>query len=199
MDIVIGILLIVSFLLFAVYAMRGGNLMMGFLFMAILWAGLGAIAGVTVWNDPTGTMLDINTGIFQNGPTSYGSSAAIIIFGSWFGEILVETGIAKTLIRKAVELGGDHPAFTCSLLSILVAIIFCTAYGVGAVIAIGCIVFPILLSLGIPKPLAASSFLMAVGCGLYFNKSWFTLFEGLMEGISFSATYKLFAAIAFGV
>lgn len=137
MDIVIGILLIVSFLLFAVYAMRGGNLMMGFLFMAILWAGLGAIAGVTVWNDPTGTMLDINTGIFQNGPTSYGSSAAIIMFGSWFGEVLVETGIAKTLIRKAVELGGDHPAFTCSLLSVLVAVIFCTAYGVGAVIAIG--------------------------------------------------------------
>ena len=199
MDVVIGILLIISFLLFAVYAMKGGNLMLGFFCMAVLWAGLGAIAGVTVWNDPSGEILDINTGIFQNGPTSYGSSAAIIIFGSWFGEVLVETGIAKTIIRKAVELGGDHPALTCSLLTIIVSVIFCTAYGVGAVIAIGCIIFPILLALGVPKPLAAGSFLMAVGCGLYFNKSWFALFEGLMEGISYSTNYKIFAAIAFAL
>lgn len=40
---------------------------------------------------------------------------------------------------------------------------------------------------------------MAVGCGLYFNKSWFALFEGLMEGISYSTNYKIFAAIAFAL
>ena len=199
MDTVIGIILIVSFIAFAIYAMKGGNLMLGFFSLAVIWAGLGAIAGVTVWNDPSGTILDINNGIFEKGPEMYGASAAVIIFGSWFGEILVETGIARTIIKKAVELGGDRPALTCSLLTIIVAIIFCTAYGVGAVIAIGAIVFPILLSLGIPKPLAAGSFLMAVGAGLFLNNSWFSLFTNLFDGLERNATYTTFAFIAFGL
>ena len=200
MDIVIGGILIVSFILFAIYAMKGGNLMLGFFGMAVLWALLGAIAGVTVWSDPTGTVLDINNGIFEKGPESYGSSAAVIIFGSWFGEILVETGIARTIIRKAVELGGDRPALTCSLISIIVSVIFCTAYGVGAVIAIGAIVFPILLSLGISKPLATGSFLMSVGAGLFINTSWFALFKNLYEGIDYhSSVYLTFAGIGFAL
>lgn len=199
MDTVIGIILIVSFIAFAIYAMKGGNLMLGFFSLAVIWAGLGAIAGVTVWNDPSGAILDINNGIFEKGPEMYGASAAVIIFGSWFGEILVETGIARTIIKKAVELGGDRPALTCSLLTIIVAVIFCTAYGVGAVIAIGAIVFPILLSLGIPKPLATGSFLMAVGAGLFLNNSWFSLFTNLFDGLERNATYTTFAFIAFGL
>lgn len=80
----------------------------------------------------------------------------IIFRAAGFGRILVETGIAGTIIRKAVELGGDKPGLTTSLLCIVTTAIFTTAYGVGAVIAIGVIVFPILLSLGTSKPLAAA-------------------------------------------
>ena len=199
METVIGILLLITYVLFAVYAAKGGNLMLGFFVMAVLWAGLGAIAGVTTWTSAAEGAIDINNGIFEQGPELWGTTAVIIIFGSWFGRVLVETGIARTIIRKAVELGGDRPAVTCILLSIVTSIIFTTAYGAGAVVAIGVIVFPILLSLGIPKPLATASFLMSVGAGLYFNLGWFKQVAALIPDFDYDTKYQMFAAICFVV
>lgn len=199
METVIGIILLLTYVAFAVYAAKGGNLMLGFFVMAVLWAGLGCIAGVTTWTSTAKNAIDINNGIFEQGPELWGTTAVIIIFGSWFGRILVETGIASTIIRKAVELGGDRPAVTCILLSVVTSLIFTSAYGAGAVVAIGVIVFPILLSLGIPKPLATASFLMSVGAGLYFNMGWFKQVAALIPNFNYDAKYQMFAAICFGV
>lgn len=204
MDTVIGIILLVTFVIFAVYAAKGGNLMMGFFVMAVLWAGLGAIAGVTTWNGTEKQVadgfIDINNGIFEQGPELWGATAAIIIFGSWFGRILVDTGIARTIIRSAVELGGDKPAITCILLSIVTSLIFTSAYGAGSVVAIGVIVFPILLTLGIPKELATASFLMSVGAGLYLNNGWLSQVSALIPDFDLTqSTWRTFGFIAFGV
>ena len=173
MEMILGIILLITFFAFIVYAIRGGNLMLGLFVMALLWAGIGALGGVVTWND-------VNTTILDGGPTGFGSTAIYIIFGSWFGRVLVETGIAGTIIRNAVELGGDKPGLTCLLLNLVTALIFTTSYGPGAVVAIGVIVFPIMLSLGIPKPVASGSFCMSVGCGLYFNQSLLNQAAGTM-------------------
>lgn len=205
MQTAIGIILLVTYVLFAIYSAKGGNLMLGFFVMAVLWAGLGALAGVTTWNaSPTqleAGMIDINNGIFQQGPELWGATAAVIIFGSWFGRVLVDTGIARSIIRTAVELGGDSPAITCVLLSVVTSIIFSSAYGAGSVVAIGVIVFPILLSLGISKHLATASFLMSVGAGLYLNSGWLAQVGALIPDYKYteSATWRTFGFIAFGV
>lgn len=199
METVIGIILLLTYVAFAIYAAKGGNLMLGFFVMAVLWAGLGCMAGVTTWTTTAKNAIDINNGIFEQGPELWGTTAVIIIFGSWFGRILVETGIASTIIRKAVELGGDRPAVTCILLSVVTSLIFTSAYGAGAVVAIGVIVFPILLSLGIPKPLATASFLMSVGAGLYFNMGWFKQVSALIPNFNYDTKYQMFAGICFGV
>lgn len=204
MNTVIGILLLVTYVAFAIYAAKGGNLMMGFFVMAVLWAGLGAIAGVTVWSASAeqvkAGMIDINNGIFEQGPELWGSKAAVIIFGSWFGRILVETGIARSIIRTAVELGGDKPAITCILLALVTSLIFTSAYGAGSVVAIGVIVFPILLSLGISKELSTASFLMSVGAGLYLNNGWLKQVGALIPEFDFTTTaWKTLGFIAFGL
>ncbi|MGM9588680.1 MAG: hypothetical protein ACI3V0_00695 [Faecousia sp.] len=196
MEMILGIILLITFLAFIVYAAKGGNLMLGLFVMAILWSGLGALGGVVTWTD-------INTTIFDGGPTGFGPTAIYIIFGSWFGRILVETGIAGTIIRNAVELGGDKPGLTCLLLNLVTALIFTTSYGPGAVVAIGVIVFPIMLSLGIPKPLAAGSFCMSVGCGLYFNQSLLNQAAGFMmigeEKYVIGSEWYAFAVVAFAI
>lgn len=200
METAIGIILLITYVAFAIYAAKGGNLMLGFFVMAVLWAGLGALADVTTWNTTDAMVIDINNGIFEQGPELWGATAAIIIFGSWFGRVMVDTGIARTIIRKAVELGGDRPSITCILLCIVTSLIFTSAYGAGAVVAIGVIVFPIMLSLGIPKPLATASFLMSVGAGLYFNLGWFNQVNALFDNqFPFDTKYQIFAAIAFGI
>lgn len=193
---VIGVILLITYLAFIVYAAKGGNLMLGLFVMAVLWSGLGFLGGAIDWNT-------INSTIFDGGPTGFGPTAVYIIFGSWFGRVLIDTGIAGTIIRKAVELGGDKPALTCILLCIVTAAIFTTSYGPGAVVAIGVIVFPIMLSLGIPKPLAAGSFVMSVGCGLYFNQSLLTQAAGSMEfngeQYQIGPDWYRFAAVAFAI
>lgn len=204
MSTAIGIILLITYVAFAIYAAKGGNLMLGFFVMAVLWAGLGALAGVTVWSADAAQvesgLIDINNGIFEQGPELWGSTAAIIIFGSWFGRILIDTGIARTIIRSAVELGGDKPAITCILLSLVTSLIFTSAYGAGSVVAIGVIVFPILLSLGISKHLATASFLMSVGAGLYLNNGWIKQVGALIPEFDFTtSTWKTFGMIAFAL
>lgn len=187
MALFIGIILLVTYIAFIVYAVRGGNLMLGLFVMAVLWTVLGIAGGVMdgfpkMPEGATGwTALNfVITSVFNDGPTGFGATAVYIIFGSWFGRILLDTGIARTIIRKAVELGGDRPALTCVLLCAVTALIFTTSYGPGAVVAIGVIVFPIMLSLGIPNTLATCAFCMSVGCGLYFNQSLLTQAAGTM-------------------
>jgi hypothetical protein len=193
METAIGVILLITYIAFIFYAAKGGNLLLGLFVMAVMWSGLAFLGGGVTWSD-------INTTVFQGGPEAFGATAVNIIFGSWFGRILVETGIARTIIRKAVELGGDKPALTVILLVIVVGAIFTTAYGVGAVVAIGVIVFPIMLSLGIPKPLATGAFAMAVTNGLYFNNALLSQAAGTMvmgeEKYVIGPEWYRFAAIA---
>lgn len=192
MPVIIGILLLVSYFGLIYFAAKGGNLMLGFLIMAILWVALGMLGGEITWEIA-------QTKVFQGGPESWGATAVIVIFGSWFGKVLVETGIASTIIRKTVELGGDNPLVTTVLLSIVTGIIFTSTFGAGAVVAIGIIVLPILLSLGVPKPLAVSAYLMSVGSGMYVNLVLFKQMQGIFEGFKYDNNYLKFGFTAMGV
>jgi len=192
LPVIIGILLLLSYFGLIYFAAKGGNLMLGFLIMAILWVALGMIGGQITWE-----MAQVK--VFQGGPESWGSTAVIVIFGSWFGKVLVETGIASTIIRKTVELGGDNPLVTTVLLSIVTGVIFTSTFGAGAVVAIGIIVLPILLSLGVPKPLAVSAYLMSVGSGMYVNLVLFKQMQGLFEGFKYDSNYLKFGFTAMGV
>lgn len=130
MEYVIGILLLVSFVGLAVYAVRGGNLMMGMLIMGIIWTVLPLIGNTFATNPefiaayPGITdisFVDAITKVFQSGPEGWGSVLVNVVFGA------------------------------------------------GAVVAIGVIILPILMSLGIPKTLSIGSFMLSVGAGMYLN------------------------------
>ena len=69
---VIGILLLLSYVIFAIYAAKGGNLMIGFFVMAVLWCVLGSIAGVVNWDT-------INIKVFQGGPEGYGGDRKSVV------------------------------------------------------------------------------------------------------------------------
>ena len=180
MEYIIGIILILTFFGLAWYCISGNNLMIGFLIITIIWtvlsfAGtLGASADFLAQNEALqfsglkGVMTALNK-IFQSAPEGWGTTLVNVCWGAWFGRVLMETGIASTLIRKTVELGGDKPMVTITLLNIVTAIIFTAMTGAGPVIAIGVIVLPILMSLGVPKAIAMFSFMGSVAAGIYIN------------------------------
>lgn len=192
MDLIIGILLIITYIGLAVYAAKGGNLMTGFFVMAVLWLGLCIVGGQI-------SLTDGMTEILQKGPESWGATAVNVIFGSWFGKILVDTGIASKLIKSVTELGGDDPLIVTLLLSLVTGIIFTATFGAGAVVAIGVIVLPILLSLGVPKFLAVTAYLMSVGSGMYLNPVLFSQMQAIFEDMTYSDQYISWAFTAMAV
>ena len=190
--IIIGIILLITYFGLIYFAARGGNLMVGFFIMAVIWVLLCIAGGQLTW-------ADAQTTIFQGGPESWGATAVNVIFGSWFGIILIETGIASKLIKSVTELGGDNPLLTTILLSIVSGIIFTSTFGAGAVVAIGVIILPILMSLGVPKPLAVTSYLMSVGSGMYINQVLFKQMQGIFPEMLYDNNYFVFGFAAMAI
>ena len=188
LNTILGILLLITYFGLIYYAVKGGNLMIGFLLMAILWIIIGRIPYHIAIND-----------IMEKGVEAYGVTAVVVIFGSWFGRILVDTGIAGSIIRKTVELGGDKPLITTALLSLVTTAIFTSTFGVGAVIAIGVIILPILLSLGVPKKVVVSAYTMSVGAGMYINIVLFKQMQIFFPTVQYDDKYLKFGFIAMGV
>ncbi len=193
MEAAIGVVLLLTFFGLAWYCIKGHNLMIGFLLISVIWSIL-SLGGTFVssseflaqneilqFGGDTGVKLvDVLNEIFQTAPEAWGTTLVNVCWGAWFGRVLMETGIASTLIRKTVELGGDRPLVTIVLLNIVTAVIFTAMMGAGPVIAIGVIVLPILMSLGVPKAIALFSFMGSVAAGIYLNPVIFGQCRGFL-------------------
>lgn len=184
-NMIAGILLLITFIGLIVYCFRGGNLLIGFIVTAVLWCMIGLV--------PLETIVNV---VFQQSVESYGKTIAIIVFGAWFGRVLVDTGIAGYIIKKTVELAGDKPLMTALLLNVVCALIFCSAFGVGSVMAIGMIVLPIMFSLGINKKTAVGAYMLAVASGMYMNIAYVSQFFAVFPNIKYDDKYIRFAVIA---
>jgi H+/gluconate symporter-like permease len=173
MELATGIALLVAFVVVVVLIVRGQSPVIMLLLLAILWA---ALAGIGV--------NDIQAKILQGGGVQYASSVIIIVFGAWFAQVLIQTGIAESVIRSAAELAGDRPLITAIVINLVTALLFTSMYGVGAAIAIGVVALPIMMSQGIPPRIAAPAFTMGVGAGMFVNPALFGTFKPLFPGTS---------------
>lgn len=205
-NIIIGILLMISFFCFIVYCIKGYNLMIGVTIIALIWTFLPLIGNFFSPNEVMESLsvTDVITTVFQSAPESWGTILVNILWGAWFGRVLLETGIASTLIKRTIELGGSNPVITMILLNIATAIMFTSMTGAGPVIAIAVIVMPILLSLGIPKTIALFTFLGSVMAGLFLNivnfNQYYAFFAGTIGFENYTyQDYFPFALIAFFV
>ena len=186
-NVIIGIIMILSFVGLVWYCVKGFNLMVGLAVMATFWTVLALIGNAIAPTDimEGQTLIDSLTYVYATGPANYASSILVnVFFGAFFGRVLMDTGIAATLIRKVVELGGDKPRITMGLLCIVTAIIFMSMTGIGPVISIAVIVLPILLSLGIPAPIAMFSFMGSIMAGIFGNIVNFNQYQTIYAGFN---------------
>ncbi len=172
MDLLTGIALLAAFLAVVVLIIRGQSPVIMLLILAIAWA---AISGIG--------LNDIQAKVLQAGGVTFASAVIIIVFGAWFAQVLIQTGIAESVIRSAVELAGDRPLVSAMIVTLVTAILFSSMYGVGAAIAIGVIALPIMMSQGIPPRVAAPAFTMGIGAGTMVNLVQFGTFQKLFPGI----------------
>jgi len=184
MEMVTGMALLLAFLAVVVLIIRGQSPVIMLLVLAIVWA---AIAGIGV--------NDIQAKVLQAGGVQFASAVIIIVFGAWFAQILIQTGIAESVIRSAVELAGDRPMVSAMIVTVVTALLFTSMYGVGAAIAIGVIALPIMMSQGIPPRLAAPAFTMGIGAGTMVNLVQFGTFQKLFPGIEYGGPHLTYWAI----
>lgn len=185
-EIIIGIVLTISFMGMVVYCIKGYNLMVGFFVMSTLWVILALVGNAVVPNPSMAgkSIIDVLKNVYQEGPEGYAQTILVnIFFSAFLGRVLMDTGIAATLIRKVVELGGDRPRVTMFLLCIITGISFTSMTGIGPVISIGVIVLPILQALGIPAFVALFAFVGSIMSGTCLNIATFAQYQGRLSAI----------------
>ena len=174
---IMGALLIASFACFVVYAMKGGNLTIGFFILTIAWTlvyFLGVPFGV-------GESFNVIEETFAQPALTYGSTIIQIICGAWFGRVLVDTGIAASISYRTAKVGEKSPVLATIAVALVTCLIFTSAYGVGSAIAIGVILFPILGRLGVPKRVSVPVFTLSIGAAMWINSVLFVQFAAFYQ------------------
>ncbi len=97
----------------------------------------------------------------------------MVLAGAMLGRVVMQTGIAEGLIKRAAEFGGDRPLAVAITLMLAITLLFTTLTGLGAIIMVGGLTLPIMMSIGVPRKLTGVLFLLAYGLGVVFNiSSW---------------------------
>jgi len=145
------------------------NAMVALPLMAVIIA---LIAGIP-WSDATqadGTKLSgLQTLLFIDGPARLASAMITFIFGAVLAQLVSSTGIAETVIRKVSELVGERPLVLSIALFIVLSLLYTTLGGLGAIIMLGSIVLPIMISVGVEPVVAGVILIFASSVGGTFN------------------------------
>nr|MDQ3042145.1 citrate transporter [Acidobacteriota bacterium] len=145
---------------------------------ALLAVPLMAIALAAIVGLPLPNILNdiISAGVVRLAP------AYVAVFaGAMLGRIMMQTGIAEGIIKRAAEFGGDKPLVVAFALMTATAVLFTTLTGLGAIIMVGSLVLPIMMSLGLNRKLVAVLFLLAFATGFIFNIALIKLYREFLQ------------------
>ena len=140
---------------------------------------------------------EILENVITNGSAKLASQYLMVLAGAMLGRVVMQTGIAESMIKRAAEFGGDRPLVVAVTLMIAIAWLFTTLTGLGAVIMVGGLALPIMMSIGVPRKLTGILFILAFALGLIFNIALWGFYQGTL-GID-PQSVKRFAVILAGI
>lgn len=145
---------------------------------ALLAVPLMAITVAALVGYPFGGILK---DIISDGAIKLAPAYVAVFAGAMLGRIMMQTGIAEGIIKRAAEFGGDQPLVVAFILMIATAVLFTTLTGLGAIIMVGTLVLPIMMSLGLPRKLVSVLFILAFATGFIFNIALWTLYRQILQ------------------
>ena len=119
--------------------------------------------------------------IISAGSIKLASAYVAVFAGAMLGRVMMQTGIAEGIIKRAAEFGGDKPLVVAFGLMFVTAVLFTSLTGLGAIIMVGSLILPIMMSLGIPRKLAGTFFLLAFATGFIFNISLIRFYRDILQ------------------
>ncbi|CAN5279330.1 TRAP transporter large permease subunit [soil metagenome] len=126
------------------------------------------------------TFEDITSGVIGQGALKLAPAIIISFFGGMISFVMQKSGVAHSLVKNGAELIGDNP-LAVSLFSMgLVALLFTSIGGLGAVIMVSLIVLPMLATVGVQPVVAGGIMLFGLSAGGMMNAGpWVTLSQSL--------------------
>jgi H+/gluconate symporter-like permease len=152
-------LIILTFLIFAA-------LMISRRMPAILAVPAMAVIIAAIVQTPLSQILNQ---VIAAGTTRLAEAYMMVFAGAMLGRVVMQTGIAEGIIKRAAEFGGDQPMAVAITMMVAISLLFTALYGLGAVIMVGGLALPIMLSIGVPRKLAGVLFILAYALGFIFN------------------------------
>lgn len=162
--------LLVFFVMALLMSSRKLSALLALPIMAVLIAAIAGIAPADILGD-----------VINKGAVKLYNTYTTTMFGAMLAELLNKQGIAKSLIRWVAEFAGDNPFGLGVILTLTTALLFSTLGGLGAVIMIGSIVLPVMLSLGISNLTAGGLFLFGISLGGMFNIAGWQLYIDVLK------------------
>jgi len=135
--------------------------------------------------------------VIAAGATRLAEAYLMVFAGAMLGRVVMQTGIAEGIIKRAAEFGGDRPLAVAVTLMAAVALLFTALFGLGAIIMVGGLALPIMMSIGVPRKLAGVLFLLAYALGFVFNIGMWGFYQKALN--LDPQAIKGFAAILAGV
>jgi len=129
------------------------------------------------------TILDT---VIMDGSTRLASAMIAAAFGGALSVVAEKQGILEDIVKSAAELGGDSPIVMAVALYTAVVIAATSLSGLGAFILLATIIFPILISVGIPRKITGAITLLAYGNGVMLNPSNWVFYQEV-TGISLNS------------
>lgn len=153
--------------------------------MALALAIIGGVPGRDILNE-----------VLAKGAVKLNATYTTTMFGAMLAELLNRLGIAKSLIRWVAEFAGEEPYILGIVIVLVTAVLFSTLGGLGAVIMVGTIILPVLLSIGISQATAGALFLFGINLGGMFNIANWQLY---MDVLSIPRAQIISFVLPFGI
>lgn len=153
--------------------------------MAVL---IGLVAGVSAglpWSSDDAQQATLRALLFDKiltaGAGRLVSAMVATMFGATLSQVVMRQGIAQYLVRLAAEYAGDRKQLLALVLFFAVAACFTAVTGLGAIIMLGSLVLPILVSSGFSGLYAATVVLLGVALGGMFNPVNWVLYMDVLK------------------
>jgi H+/gluconate symporter-like permease len=120
-----------------------------------------ALLGGAPWGGTAG----VSGGVIAAGSIMLASTMIAVLLGSWLAAVMEEAGIATTLVRKIVELGGESPYFVAIGMFIAATLVGMVAGSAPAAMLVGLVGIPTMIAVGLPPTTSVGIILIGMAAG----------------------------------
>ena len=122
----------------------------------------------------------IYNAVISDGVKMLSGAVSAAIFGSAFAKLLNKMGLGEKIIKTSAELAGDRPVAIAISFFIATVVIFSAIGGLGAVILIGSIALPIMMTTGIKEEISGAIILIGMSVGGTLNAANYAFFASIL-------------------